>query len=139
VSVYRIESEYREKGTFSSGGKTPSISKSVLGKVTEFDEICIRRIVHSFFFKKHEIPTLKKVLHCVNENPDLPNFKITSFNRLLKLMNFRYTKRSRDSILTEKDEIILWRRNYFFFLIPSSETLYSHPRRRRLMRSSGLC
>nr|CAH7733592.1 unnamed protein product [Callosobruchus chinensis] len=48
----------------------------------------------------------------VNEDTDLPNFKRTTFYQLLKELDFRFLKRGRNSLLLEKEEIIVWRRDY---------------------------
>ncbi|XP_046420726.1 uncharacterized protein LOC124179902 [Neodiprion fabricii] len=79
--------------------------------VDELDRNTIRKKVHEFYLKK-EFPTLKEVLHAVNEDEDLPNFKRTTFWKLLSELNFTYVSRRHNSILIERDDIILWRRNY---------------------------
>lgn len=58
------------------------------------------------------MPTLDKVLRDVNSDQDLPNFKRTTFFKLLNKIGFKFSKRSRKSLLMEKEEIIQWRRNY---------------------------
>ncbi|XP_029659120.1 uncharacterized protein LOC115233052 [Formica exsecta] len=59
-----------------------------------------------------ELPTLAKVLRAVNNDENLPNFKRTNFWKLLKDLNFVFIGRRRNSVLTERDDLILWRRNY---------------------------
>lgn len=49
----------------------------------------------------------------INETIGLPNFTRTTLHSLLrKHMGFEYVKRSRNSALIERKEIIIWRRNY---------------------------
>lgn len=56
--------------------------------------------------------TIYKVLTNVNEDTMLPNFKRTTFYKLLKSLNFKYVKRGRDSALYDRKEIVLWRIKY---------------------------
>lgn len=58
---------------------------------------------------------MDNVLKSVNEDDDLPNFKRTTFQKLLKKLQIKYLKRSRKSALIEKREIVRWRRNYLQF------------------------
>lgn len=55
---------------------------------------------------------MDKVLMSVNEDNDLPNFKRSTFQKLLKRLKIKYIKRSRKSTLIEKEEIVRRRRNY---------------------------
>lgn len=80
-------------------------------QIDECDRNAIRRNVHEFYFNK-ELPTLAKVLRAVNNDENLPNFKRTNFWKLLKELNFNFINRRRNSILTERDDLILWRRDY---------------------------
>ncbi|KAF0702701.1 DDE 3 domain-containing protein, partial [Aphis craccivora] len=68
------------------------------------------RLHVSFWFNK-TIPTLDKIT-TINNYETLPNISRTNLYRMLKFINFVYTKRSRNSALVEKDEIILWRKRY---------------------------
>ncbi|KAF0725463.1 DDE 3 domain-containing protein [Aphis craccivora] len=80
----------------------------------KFDDIqmnAVRLHVHSFWFNK-TIPTLNKILTTINNDETLPNISRTNLYRMLKFMDFVYTKRSRNSALVVKDEIILWRTRY---------------------------
>lgn len=105
-SVRKILSEYKRSHTVTSPNKTkhrPTFKE----KVDECDKTAIRRKVHEFYFNK-DLPTLNKLLQAVNNDENLPNFKQTTFYSLLKELNFTYTNR----VLTERDDIIIWRRNY---------------------------
>ncbi|CAH1957897.1 unnamed protein product [Acanthoscelides obtectus] len=62
--------------------------------------------------EKNEIPTIDKILKQVNDDEDLPNFKRSTFHKLLKELDFRFLKRGRNSLLIEKEEIVIWRREY---------------------------
>lgn len=80
--------------------------------VDELDRCAIRRKVHQFFINK-ELPNLSKVLQAVNNDENLPNFKRTTFWKLLKdELNFTFISRQGNSILTERDDLIIRRRNY---------------------------
>jgi len=79
-----------------------------------FDDLhrnTVRRHVHSFWYNK-TIPTLAKIYRVVKDDDSLPDISQTNLYRLLKSMNFEYTKRSRNSALVEKDEIVAWRSRY---------------------------
>ncbi|XP_023312011.1 uncharacterized protein LOC111692311 isoform X2 [Anoplophora glabripennis] len=71
----------------------------------------IRRIVHSFFFK-NEIPTLDKILTEIKSRQDLPQMSRSSLYKFMKQINFKYLKRSRKSVLIERDDIVRWRLDY---------------------------
>nr|CAH7762195.1 unnamed protein product [Callosobruchus chinensis] len=43
---------------------------------------------------------------------DLPNFKRTTFYQFLKELDFRFLKRRRNSLMIEREEIVVWRREY---------------------------
>lgn len=109
-SVYNIIREYTTNHKFSAP-KTNQNRKKIVDLVDDFSRNAIRRIVHQYFFR-NELPTLDKVLKDINDTPDLPNFKRTTFYRLLKSLNFTYQKRGRNSLLLDRDEIVLWRREY---------------------------
>lgn len=109
-SVYRILREYRANHSLADPKKYPS-RKKINDAIDDFDRNAIRRIVHNFFFH-NELPTVDKVLRVVNEDKDLPDFKRSTFYNLLKEMGFQYKKRGRNSLLLEKEEIVVWRREY---------------------------
>ncbi|XP_022174497.1 uncharacterized protein LOC111036684 [Myzus persicae] len=52
------------------------------------------------------------MLQVINDDPDLPSFSRTSLQRLLKDLQFEYTKRNRNSALTKREDLVLWRRKY---------------------------
>ncbi|XP_049771004.1 uncharacterized protein LOC126133111 [Schistocerca cancellata] len=109
-SVYRVISEYRATQSLKSP-KKGKLRQKLSESVDDFDRNVILRKVHEFFFR-NELPTIDKVLTVVNENADLGNFRRTTFYKLLREMNFKYVWRGRDSMLIDRDDIILWRRRY---------------------------
>lgn len=48
----------------------------------------------------------------VNKNLDLPNFKKTTFNKLLSLLKLKFEKRCRFSMLVERDDIFFWKQDF---------------------------
>lgn len=78
---------------------------------SELDKYARRRKIHQFFFR-NEFPTIDKVLKDVNEDPDLPSFRRRTVYKLLRSLNFRHEKRGNNSLLTERDEKVIWRREY---------------------------
>jgi transposase len=110
TTIQKIISEYNSKKTISSPKMTKT-RKSISEKIDDFDKNAIRQKVHSFW-RNHELPTLEKIVQSVNEDESLPTLKRTTMYHLLKELNFVYTKRQRNSILMEREDLILWRRRY---------------------------
>ncbi|XP_060855616.1 uncharacterized protein LOC132933332 [Metopolophium dirhodum] len=52
------------------------------------------------------------MLIAINEDNSLPNLKRTSFQLILKDLQFEYVKKNRNSALLEREDLISWRRNY---------------------------
>lgn len=103
-------SEYKNRGTVTSPNKK-KCRLDVTKKVDDFDKNAIRQKVHSFWLNRN-IPTLSKILTAVNEDNSLPNFKRSTFHKMLKSMNFVYQKKKRNSALLERNDIVSWRRRY---------------------------
>lgn len=102
--------QYRENKTVSSPNKT-KIFKNVAEKIDDLDKYAIRRKIRQFWLNR-ELPTLETILSVINQDKNLPNFSRTTLYRLLKAMDFEYSKRGHNGALLEKNEIILWRRKY---------------------------
>ncbi|CAI6374510.1 unnamed protein product [Macrosiphum euphorbiae] len=97
-------SEYKNQGTVLSPNKkrkTPAV----------VDENAIRQLIHNFW-RRREVPTITKILTAVNEDETLPNFKRSSFQKVLKDLQFEYLKKNRNSALLEREDLINWRRDY---------------------------
>lgn len=80
----------------------------------EFDDFhrnAVRKHVHSFWFKR-EIPKINNIYQLVSNDDGLPKISRACLHRLLKIMDLTYSKRSRNSAMTEKDEIVVWRCKY---------------------------
>ncbi|KAL4113795.1 hypothetical protein QTP88_017368 [Uroleucon formosanum] len=101
--------EYKKKGTVSSPNKN-KIRPTILEKVDSFDKQAIRRKIHGFWLNR-EVPTLQKMLIAINEDDTLPNFK-RSFRKILRDLQFVYARKSRNSALIEREDIIIWRGRY---------------------------
>ncbi|CAI6346881.1 unnamed protein product [Macrosiphum euphorbiae] len=102
--------EYKKKGTVSSPNKK-KIRPTILEKVDSFDKQAIRRKIHGFWLNR-EVPTIQKMLIAINEDETLPNLKRSSFRKILKDLHFVYAKKSRNSALIEREDIIIWRGKY---------------------------
>jgi len=109
-TVQTTLAEYKTKGTVSSPNKN-KIRPTILEKVDSFDKDAIRRKIHGFWLNR-EVPTLPKMLVAINEDDTLPNFKPSSFRKILKDLQFVYAKKSRNSALIEREDIIIWRGRY---------------------------
>jgi len=90
-------SEYKNTGQLMSLYKI-KIRAKINDKIDDFDKNTIRKKIHGFWFRG-EIPTLKKIITAIVEDPDIPSLPKTSLQRLLKELNFEYTKRNRNNAL----------------------------------------
>ncbi|XP_026822882.1 uncharacterized protein LOC113560942 [Rhopalosiphum maidis] len=109
-TISKVINEYNSHKTVTSPIKTCE-RKGYKDLYDELELNIVRRHVRSFWFNKTK-PTLNKILQLINSDESIPNISRTNLQRLLKFMNFVYTKRGCKSALLEKDEIILWRRRY---------------------------
>lgn len=112
-SVYKFRKE-EGHGNVVTPRKTPRKVEYRTSRKKKYDGFvvgAIRRIVHSFF-ASNTPPTLSGILKKVNEDADLPNFSRTTLWRLLKENGFCYEKRKRQSLLIERDDLIVWRHSY---------------------------
>ncbi|XP_060834098.1 uncharacterized protein LOC132917396 [Rhopalosiphum padi] len=109
-SIEKIISEYNTNKPISS-----PIMKRVRPKIIEvindFYKNAIRQKVHSFWLN-HDPPTLDKIVNAASKDDSLPKLKRTTMYNLLKDLNYVYTKRKRNSVLSEGEDLVIWRRNY---------------------------
>lgn len=112
-ALYKWSTEFQKSGrvstpqTRSTGGKNCERAK----KLDDFDLGVLRRKVHDFF-RRSEMPTVEKVRKLFNESDDLPQVSVSTLNRMLKKLGFKYRKRSRNAHLIEGPNIIQWRCSY---------------------------
>jgi len=99
------------KKRYHSSPNKNKIRSTVTEKIDEFDKNAIRQKIHGFWFRR-EIPTLQKILTAINDDPILPNLKRTCLRKILKYLSFVYTKKTRNSALTERSELVCWRQRY---------------------------
>ncbi|KAL4096463.1 hypothetical protein QTP88_021412 [Uroleucon formosanum] len=97
-------------GMHTSPHKT-KIRPTVNDKIDDFNKNAIKQKIYGFWFR-NEIPTLKKIVQAINDDSLLPNLPCTSLRRVLKELNFEFTKRSRNSTLTERADRVVWRQKY---------------------------
>jgi len=109
-AVSNVIGEYNANKTVTSPCKT-RIRTSFQDKFDDLQINAVRFRVHSFWFNK-TIPTLDKILHVIKDDYTFPDISGINLHRLLKSMDFVYSKHRRNSALIEKDEIVLWRRRY---------------------------
>jgi len=109
-TISKTISDYKNEGIFKSPNKT-KYRISIIEKIDDFEKNAVRRKVHDIWLKR-QIPTLEKILTSIHEDPDLPHFSQTTLYRLLKKLNFTYSKRGRNSAMIEKEEIVIWRNKY---------------------------
>ena len=109
-SVFKILREYKETHELHPP-KVYHRQRRVLDNIDDVAKNALRRCIHSFF-EKNEPPTLNKILETVNQEEHLPQLKRSTLSKLINEIGFRYSKRSRNSVLREKNEIIAWRRRF---------------------------
>ncbi|XP_043259683.1 uncharacterized protein LOC122401547 [Colletes gigas] len=109
-TVYRVLREYKRTSTLSIP-KEKRTRDTTIDLIDDLDKNTIRRKVHEFYMK-NEIPTAEKVLKVVNDDNDVPNVNRAILYKLLKILNFQYARRGRSSMLFDREEIVVWRREY---------------------------
>lgn len=109
-SIHTIIKAYNETKTVPVA-KTTRKKKSFRDLFDDFSKNAVRRHVHSIWFRR-EIPTIDKIYQAVSADDSLPKVSRTNLFHLLRDLDFRYSKRSRNSAMTEKNEIVVWRRMY---------------------------
>ncbi|XP_053995333.1 uncharacterized protein LOC128885358 [Hylaeus anthracinus] len=109
-TVYRVLREYKRTRTLSIPKEKRTYDRTI-DAIDDLDKNAIRRKVHEFYLK-NEIPTADKVLKVVNDDNDVPNVNRTILYKLLKILNFQHARRGRSSMLFDREEIVVWRREY---------------------------
>uniref|UniRef100_A0A2S2R642 Tc1-like transposase DDE domain-containing protein n=1 Tax=Sipha flava TaxID=143950 RepID=A0A2S2R642_9HEMI len=109
-TVQNTLAEYRKDGVVTSPNKK-KVRPTIIEKVDEFDKNAIRQKIHNFW-RNRQIPTVAKMLVAINEDDSLPSLSRTSFQRILKDLEFEYVKKNRNSALLEREDLVTWRRSY---------------------------
>lgn len=109
-SIINTISEYKKTGKVSSPITTRK-KKSLFDKIDDLDRNGLRQKIYSLWLRR-ELPTMNKILCAVNEDPALPCFKRTTLYNIIKQLDFVSTKRKRCKVLTEREDLIVSRRNY---------------------------
>lgn len=109
-SVYKVVKEQQANARLKSPIRTKA-RLTICEKIDDFTKCAIRIIVHNFFLT-NEIPTIDKVMKKIEENGTLGTFKRSSLHKILKKIGFKFNKRGRNSLLSDRDDIFFWRRNY---------------------------
>lgn len=117
-TVFRVREEV--KASHFSGGKltTPSRKRPRnaekrrrSAKFDSFTLCALRSCVHDFF-RRNEIPTVEKITTEFSERMELPSLRRCTVRRLLAEIGFKHEKRSRNSLLIDRDDITDWRNRY---------------------------
>lgn len=87
----------------------------IFKKIDDFDKNVILQKIHGFWLRR-EILTLNKIIQAIDDDPDLPNVLCTSLRRVLKELNFEYTKRNWNSALTERGDLVVWQQKYIQYI-----------------------
>jgi len=109
-TIQNTLAEYRNEGSVTSPNKK-KVRPTIIEKVDEFDKNAIRQKIHNFW-RNREVPTIQKMLVAINEDDSLPSLSRSSFQRILKDLQFEYVKKNRNSALVEREDLITWRRGY---------------------------
>ncbi|KAH7986134.1 hypothetical protein HPB52_025187 [Rhipicephalus sanguineus] len=117
-TVFRVREEVKAQDF--SGGKltTPSRKRPRNAEKTrrsaKFDSftLCaLRSSVHDFFLR-NEIPTVEEITAEFSERMEHPPLRRCTVRRLLAEIGFKHEKRSRNSLLIDRDDITDWRNRY---------------------------
>ncbi|VVC39707.1 Winged helix-turn-helix DNA-binding domain [Cinara cedri] len=110
TSVQRVLSEYHNTKSI----KAPVLKKvrsRLLDEINEIDRNAMRRKVYSFWLNG-EFPMLDKIVSAAVDDENLPTLKRSSMYMLLKELKFVFRRQLRNGVLTDSDDLIIWRRNY---------------------------
>ncbi|KAG0413014.1 hypothetical protein HPB47_009827 [Ixodes persulcatus] len=114
-SVYEIKRGFkRANGAVKSPSKKRPKFAEKRKRISNHDACtltAVRSCLHNFF-RRGEIPTLKKIAARLQEDDVLPSCSGTTLYRLRKDMGFEKQKRNRNSFLIEREDIVEWRRRY---------------------------
>lgn len=109
-TISRILNEYKNNNEVSTPIRSTPKHK-IIENLDEFTLSAIRRKIHQFYFN-NDLPTVDKVMTAINNDSDLPSFSRSTTYTILKKLKFKYMKRARRSILLDRPDLMVWRRNY---------------------------
>lgn len=113
ATVERLRKEANEGKIVTPGKKRPRATgtKTRLKITSDFTKIGIRRIVHDMF-RRNRPPTLSSITEKINEDDSLPSMSKATVHRYITDLGFVYERRTRRSMFIERDDLIIWRRQY---------------------------
>ncbi|XP_037505857.1 uncharacterized protein LOC119382214 [Rhipicephalus sanguineus] len=118
MTVFRVREEVKAQDF--SGGKltTPSRKRPRnaektrrSAKFNSFTLCALRSSVYDFF-RHNEIQTVEKITAEFSERMEHPPLRRCTVRRLLAEIGFKHKKRSRNSLLIDRDDITDWRNRY---------------------------
>lgn len=112
-TIVRTIAEYKKTITVSSPNKRHFKTFLFRNNRDDLNRSQLRRKVHSVWLHR-ELPTFDKILLEVNRDPSLPNCRRASMYDTINKLDFIFTKANGCSVLTEKEYLIAWRRNYLY-------------------------
>lgn len=110
-SLYKHETEHCRNGkvtfpkNFSHGGEGCKWKK----KVDDFDLSVLRRVHHDYF-KRNEIPAVKKLADVLNADEVLPSLSSSEMHRLFRKIGFLSKIQYCSALLLEATNVTQWRR-----------------------------
>lgn len=121
-SVYRIKlgintgtlkSPKRKRLSLPVKNDRAKTGKTRLQHYDSFSLSALRRKVHQYFLR-NEIPTAAKLAQDVASDSDMnmPKMSVRTMQRLLNDIGFAFRKRKRNCGLLERNDIVMWRRQY---------------------------
>ena len=87
--------------------KVKSKRKKAFDRLDEFDLGVIRHMMHSFY-ARGESPMLAKMHKKLKEEINFP-YQISRLGLVLKILGFEFKRKSRESIIHERPDLIMWR------------------------------
>lgn len=112
--IYTI-SKYKQRGNVTFSNKKRKRT-TFFNTIDDIDRNKIRTKIHSLWLRR-EVPNIDKILTTVREDTSLPNFKRTTLFKIIKKLGFISLKNKSCSVLTEKPDLICWRRRYFYDIL----------------------
>ncbi|XP_060881305.1 uncharacterized protein LOC132952860 isoform X2 [Metopolophium dirhodum] len=101
-----------QKYLYEQGITQKRITRTLYENIGTSEKCKILQKIHSFWCR-HKIPTLKNISFAINADPSLSSLSVCELKKVLKDLHFEYTPCNyRLRALTEKEDIVLWRRKY---------------------------
>ncbi|XP_026754976.2 uncharacterized protein LOC113515043 [Galleria mellonella] len=109
-TMARLLADYRKFGHFKDNHHYKRNTK-IYNKLSNFDKSMIKKKIYNYYLNG-KLPRTSSVFDEVNSDKSLPDFTRSTFYRVLKEMGYKFIRRQGETVVTDRDKIIIMRRNY---------------------------